>query len=239
MSKIYNFKDEHANELFVRFIMNASEESFSTPEDFCILLESAFYFYCDFLIHKRVVIFNDHKKEFMMLCKGFFESIPQLAPLEKYSEQLFKLHKTHFSKTNATGCICYNKTLTHVLVVHHQIKPEEFSFPKGKMSKNESYIEAAVRETLEETGLDVTKYIDENNFIEYSRKGKSNVRLFNIIGLSISSHLISPSPLEICYVRWIKINHIGKENKYSPDSVTKNVILPKIIDFVEKQKYHK
>lgn len=235
MSQKFKFTEEQANELFVRFILNAPPESFSTPEDICLMLESAFYFYSDILIHRRI-IFNNQKSDFKGLCKGLFSYIPQLAPLEKYSDQLFKVHKTHYSKANATGCICYNKELTHVLVVHHQIKCKEFSFPKGKMSKGESYTEAALRETLEETGLDVTNYINEKKFIEYSRKGgKSNVRLFHVTGLTMSEHLESPSPLEIFCVRWIRINDIGNELEYSPDRPTNN-LKQNIIDFVNKER---
>lgn len=223
-NKFYKFTEEQANELFVRFILNAPEESFLQPEDFCLLLESAFYFYSDRMIGIEPNFIKD-KNQFKALCCGLFSKIPQLAPLRKYSDQLYNIHKKHYNQANTTGCICFNKDLTHVLVVHQHANILMYAFPKGKMSKGESYVEASIRETLEETGIDVSNYIDENESKVYHRSHRSNVKLFNVIlPIPITDKLVSPSPLEVSLVRWVKITDIGNEKEYEPDSLTYSLI---------------
>src|SRR5690606_19588363 len=61
----------------------------------------------------------------------------------------------------AAGTVCYRRvsigdeTRLMVLLVH-RTKQRDISFPKGKLDPGESMPQAAVRETLEETGLSVS-----------------------------------------------------------------------------------
>lgn len=71
-----------------------------------------------------------------------------------------------------------------------------FSIPKGIIEKNESYIDAAIRETKEETGINISlDLIDTKNLykIYYINRGKITKKLFyyfaNISSLNVSEIL--------------------------------------------------
>lgn len=57
----------------------------------------------------------------------------------------------------AAGTVCWRRVNDVVMVLLvHRTKQQDVSFPKGKLDPGESMPQAAVRETLEETGLNVT-----------------------------------------------------------------------------------
>ncbi|KAH0785663.1 m7GpppN-mRNA hydrolase [Histomonas meleagridis] len=220
----------HAEELFARFFLNAPQEMLSTPLDFCILLENAFYYYHDYMIHQRA-----SPKAFKNFAKIFLKKIPEFSNLVPEIDSLIKIHENHRFSSNAAGCILYNSSLTRVIVVHHAIKPNFFSFPKGKMVEGESYIEVAAREVLEETGIDVSGLINDDLTFTYSREKGSIVHMFHVLGIPDDTKLETPSPLEICKVRWVNIENIGKEKDYYPDNPTQKM-LPQIKSFIASQK---
>lgn len=60
----------------------------------------------------------------------------------------------------AAGTVCYRRVKAEageqiMVLLAHRTKQRDISFPKGKLDKGESMPQAAVRETLEETGLQV------------------------------------------------------------------------------------
>lgn len=57
-----------------------------------------------------------------------------------------------------------NETLDSVLLVMNY-NQTVYSFPKGKVNKNESGVECAKREVWEEVGYDISKKISEKVFI--------------------------------------------------------------------------
>lgn len=64
----------------------------------------------------------------------------------------------------AVGILVYDAENDLVLGVSRKHDPNDFGLPGGKLDFGESFIEAAVRELKEETGLDLTtcKYVYEN-----------------------------------------------------------------------------
>ncbi len=61
----------------------------------------------------------------------------------------------------AAGTVCYRRVNVGdenriMVLLVHRTKQRDVSFPKGKLDPGESMPQAAVRETLEETGLTVS-----------------------------------------------------------------------------------
>lgn len=79
------------------------------------------------------------------------------------------------AKVLAAGVFLVNKE-NQILICHPTNHPSNvWSIPKGKVEKNEEFIDAAIRETYEETNIDLS---DSDSFIPlevqtYSHKKKS------------------------------------------------------------------
>lgn len=226
--------NEDAEELFVRFFINAVPITMSTETDFALIAEESYYFY---LTMKTAEInhYNEINYKFKRFLNDFFSKLDvfkQLIPrIRNIESALNKIKK----KAIPCGCICYNKEFTHVLVVHHAICPTDFSFPKGKMMEGETEMMAAARETLEETGIDISPYIsNEHKFIYNRGNGRSSTTMFHVCGVPYDKILVSPSPLEIHKVRWIKLTQIGKEPNYHPDNPTKAILETAVKEFLTK-----
>ena len=223
---------DEAYDLYARFFANTAPNQIRNINDLGILLEEAMYFFLSAFKNNSKLALTP--KLYKRLISNFFSFIPELKHFN--TQEITTQHFSLRDHAKPCGCICYNPEMTHVLVVHHNLKKNLFSFPKGKMEENESYAAAAVRETLEETGVDVSPYINENFQYTYERKGKSTVTMFHVLNVPmISETLQSPSPLEIFLVRWVKITDIGNEPDYSPDPPSQKQ-LEMILSFVEQYK---
>lgn len=234
---------EQAEDMFVRFFLNMPPDAISNLSNFSIQLENAFYYFLN--VHR-----GDHKTDlkpniFLSLTESFFNQIPQLKQIKEsnpginITQRLSVLHANLRDQATPCGCICYNHELTHVLVVHHSSMKRMYSLPKGKMNEGESFMETAARETLEETGIDVSPYITDKYMFTYPRKKRSDVIMFHVkdVPMDLSKKLVSPSPLEISLVEWIPIGELGvTRNNSVPDAPTKRFIAPRVRSFVEEQK---
>jgi len=85
-----------------------------------------------------------------------------------------------------------------------------WSFPKGHQETDETDIETAIRETKEETGLDVeisdTTPIKTGHFV-HSGTVYKNILLFIAKPLN---HELKPQEGEVEQVKWVKISEAGK-----------------------------
>ena len=85
-----------------------------------------------------------------------------------------------------------------------------WSFPKGHQEIDETDIETAIRETKEETGLDVeisdTAPIKTGHFVHSGTVYKS-ILLFIAKPLN---HELKPQEEEVEQVKWVKISEAGK-----------------------------
>ena len=235
--------EEQAEDMFVRFFLNMPPDAISNLSNFSTQLENAFYYFLN-------VHMGDHDtdlkpKIYLNLTKSFFNQIPQLRKILSDNpgidiiQKLCILHAYLRDHATSCGCVCYNRELTHVLIVHHASLKSIFSFPKGKMNEGESYMQTAARETLEETGIDVSPYITDKYMFTYPRKKRSDVVMFHVknVPMDLSKTLKSPSPLEISIVEWIPIEELGSRYHGSTsDNPTKEFIIPRIIAFAKEQK---
>jgi hypothetical protein len=75
------------------------------------------------------------------------------------------------------GAILLSPDMSKVLLVRGYKRDAGWGFPRGKLSKGESDAECAVREVLEETGLDIGASLREGDFIDAQLRDQ-DTRLF-------------------------------------------------------------
>ena len=61
------------------------------------------------------------------------------------------------------GAALLDPTLTKVLMVKGYKKDASWGFPRGKLSKGETAAECAAREVLEETGIDISEFVGDED----------------------------------------------------------------------------
>lgn len=94
-----------------------------------------------------------------------------------------------------------------ILLVRGRFSRQKWALPGGGVNRNESYEQAAVRETLEEVGLRVhnLRYLGKAN--SHESYAKFSVRVF-------AAHAYDcdiKCNFEIMEARWLNINYIPKE----------------------------
>ena len=86
------------------------------------------------------------------------------------------------ARVPGAGAILLNPDLTKVLLVRGLKEGASWGFPRGKLAAGETDAACAVRETFEETGLDVAGLLDERDAIEVHTGGQ-RTRLYVVAGV--------------------------------------------------------
>ncbi len=102
------------------------------------------------------------------------------------------------------------------VVLVHRPKYDDWSFPKGKLDKGESYEKAAVREVEEETGLrcELGAFITE---IEYPVEGVRKVVRFWCMAVRSGRTDLRPPTEEVDSVRWCPVDDAYSLLSYDVD----------------------
>lgn len=107
------------------------------------------------------------------------------------------------------GAIILNERCDKVLLVQAFFsKTDSWGFPRGKVNKDESEVDCAVREVWEEVGYDLKRHICEDWFVEKS-KGKRRVKLFVVCGVNEKTAVFrTHTRKEIAKIEWHSIQRI-------------------------------
>ena len=94
-----------------------------------------------------------------------------------------------------------------ILLVRGRFSRQEWALPGGGVNRNESYEQAAVRETLEEIGLRVynLRYLGKAN--SHESYAKFSVRVF----VAHASDYDIKCNFEIMEARWFNMNYLPEE----------------------------
>ncbi|KAH6661351.1 hypothetical protein BKA67DRAFT_550944 [Truncatella angustata] len=147
--------EDWLDDLCVRFILNLPAEDLGSIPHICFQIEEAHWFYEDFIRVLDPALPHMSLKDF---CLRMFQHCPLFAAysiehhLQAYSE--FMQYKTRIP---VRGAIMLNHEMDHCVLVRGWKSNATWSFPRGKINKDESDLDCAVRECWEETGFDLQK----------------------------------------------------------------------------------
>lgn len=141
------------DDLCVRFIINLPEEELNDVARICFQVEEAQWFYEDFIRPTDPSLPSLHLRDF---CLRIFQHCPLLSTFSDSQHtaayQQFIEYKT---RVPVRGAILLNHDMDQVLLVKGWKKGATWSFPRGKINKDEPDLDCAIREVWEETGYDI------------------------------------------------------------------------------------
>lgn len=131
---------------------------------------------------------------------------------------------------NLAGTIILDESLEHMVIVYGKCA-DKWSLPKGHIEENESYMQAALRETREETGLDLQL---EVNVLPYITS-KRTVLYLVILPMSLTAFNVIDKN-EIGYATWyplIDLPSLKNKNRMLTNMISR---LPQIISKLDKNR---
>ncbi|CAL7939307.1 unnamed protein product [Xylocopa violacea] len=141
-----------------------------------------------------------------------FFHIPFLKPHVANIDNILEQWRDYKQNVPTFGAIVLNEDLTKVLLVQSYWAKNSWSFPKGKVNRDEDPSHCAVREVLEETGFDISNLIDENEYIE-SMINEHLVRLYIICGVQKDTKFQPKTRKEIKNVEWFSLADLPNNKK--------------------------
>ncbi|KAF5016087.1 hypothetical protein F66182_12342, partial [Fusarium sp. NRRL 66182] len=141
------------DDLCVRFIINLPREELESVERICFQVEEAQWFYEDFVRPLDPALPSLSLKAFAM---RIFQHCPLMSEWSEYHHAAaFSEFLAYKTRVPVRGAILLNEAMDKVVLVKGWKKNANWSFPRGKINKEEKDLDCAVREVLEETGYDL------------------------------------------------------------------------------------
>jgi mRNA-decapping enzyme subunit 2 len=135
----------------VRFIINLPQEELVSVERICFQIEEAQWFYEDFIRPLDAALPPLNLRKF---CALIFAYCPLLSKFAAFHEAAYTEFLAYKTRVPVRGAILLNHQMDHVLLVKGWKKGAKWSFPRGKINKDEPDLDCAIREVYEETGYD-------------------------------------------------------------------------------------
>ncbi|KAL8659051.1 MAG: hypothetical protein Q9226_000632 [Calogaya cf. arnoldii] len=198
------------DDLCVRFIINLPQEELESVERICFQVEEAQWYYEDFLRPLDPELPSLNLRNF---CLRIFQHCPLLSEFSPYHHATaFEEFLAYKTRVPVRGAIMLNQDMDQVILVKGWKKGANWSFPRGKINKDESDLACAVREVYEETGYDVEaagligppdlmKYIDVA--IQHQ-----HIRLYVFRGVPLDTHFEARTRKEISKIDWWRLSDL-------------------------------
>ncbi|EDO18593.1 hypothetical protein Kpol_1048p23 [Vanderwaltozyma polyspora DSM 70294] len=215
--------DRILEDLLVRFILNVPPEDLSSVERELFHFEEASWFYTDF-----IKLINPQLPSLKI--KSFATNIIRMCPLvwkwDIKADQALQKFSLYKKSIPVRGAAIFNERFNKILLVKGT-ESDTWSFPRGKISKDEDDVQCCIREVKEEIGFDLTDYIDENQFIERNISGK-NYKIFLVSKVPESTQFKPQVRNEIEKIEWKDFKKITK-SVYKSTTSTKYYLINSMI----------
>lgn len=198
------------DDLGVRFIVNLPQEELESVERICFQIEEAHWFYEDFIRPLDPSLPSLSLRQFCLLifqhCP-LFSQFSEADHLAAYSE--FLAYKT---RVPVRGAILLNNDMDQVVLVKGWKKGARWSFPRGKINKDENDLDCAVREVYEETGYDarqdgLVKQESQIKYLDVSMR-EQHMRLYVFRGVPMDYPFEPRTRKEISKISWYNLSEL-------------------------------
>ena len=153
------------------------------------------------------------------------------------AESAYNTYENAMKKILRCGAILVDESTFELLLVQ-SAQSRHFSFPRGKVNKNETAIDCMYRELEEEVGLNLRDYKMEPLGVLKTSVSDTNSCFFVFLGKFKQLQLKICIPTEISAYLWVPFNKLGRVNTFCVQSLIPK--LEKLLrDTMEKKKKKK
>lgn len=203
------------DDLCVRFIINLPKEELESVERVCFQVEEAQWFYEDFIRPLDPDLPSLNLKNFCLL---IFAHCPMFSSYSTYHHaQAFSEFLAYKTRVPVRGAIMLNEKMDSVVLVKGWKKGANWSFPRGKINKDEPDLDCAVREVYEETGYDIKAAglvgsAEETKYIEVTMR-EQHMRLYVFRGVPMDTYFEPRTRKEISKIEWYRLSDLPMMRK--------------------------
>ena len=208
------------DDLCVRFIIHLPKEDLSSVARICFQVEEAQWFYEDFI---RPLDPSLPSMSLRSFCLRIFQHCPLLAPFSAENHmRAFDEFMQYKTRVPVRGAILLNEAMDSTVLVKGWKKGANWSFPRGKINKDEDDLDCAVREVYEETGFDIKQAgvvpkDDEVKYIQISMR-EQQIRLYVFRNIPMDTVFEPKTRKEISKVEWYKLSELPAFRKKGNNS---------------------
>ncbi|UKZ78196.1 hypothetical protein TrVFT333_005931 [Trichoderma virens FT-333] len=212
--------EDWLDDLCVRFIINLPQEDLSSVARLCFQVEEAQWFYEDFIRPLDPTLPSMTLRTF---CLRIFQHCPLLASFSVENHiKAFEEFLQYKTRVPVRGAIMLNHEMDSVVLVKGWKKGASWSFPRGKINKDEDDLDCAVREVYEETGLDLREAglvptEAKPKYIEIPMR-EQHLRLYVFRDVPMDTVFQPRTRKEISKIEWYKLSDLPTLRKKGPQN---------------------
>ena len=203
------------DDLSVRFLLNLPKSELESIPRLCFQLEEAQWYYEDFVRPLAAAIGRPlpgmHLRQF---CLQLFQHCPLLSGFT--SEQHLAAYEEFLAykvRVPVRGAILLDETMERVVLVKGWKKGASWSFPRGKINKDEKDLDCTIREVWEETGFDIRAagLVPENEqdakYIDITMR-EQHMRMFVFRDVPLETVFEPKTRKEISKIQWYNLRDL-------------------------------
>ncbi|ESO13095.1 hypothetical protein HELRODRAFT_159700 [Helobdella robusta] len=208
--KVLNESEKIIPKEIRRFLINIPEYELKNKVRIFYHTEQAYWYYTDFYVKDNSELMGLTLKEF---ARQMFYSCECLSGHLENINASYQLWEKYRNEIPTYGAILLDPTLQFCLLLQGFSTKAKWGFAKGKVDEDEEPVHCAIREVKEETGFDISKNLDPNNFLEYRVREKS-CRLYIVSDVPMDTKFEPKTRMEVKGYSWFPVEHLpchGKE----------------------------
>ncbi|KAI1374596.1 hypothetical protein F4677DRAFT_161819 [Hypoxylon crocopeplum] len=207
--------EDWLDDLCVRFIINLPRADLSSVARICFQIEEAQWFYEDFIRPLDPTLPSMSLRSFSL---RMFQHCPLLASFSAESHiKAFEEFMQYKTRVPVRGAVMLNDNMDAAVLVRGYKKGASWSFPRGKINKDEDDLDCAVREVYEETGFDLREsgLVAKNQPVHPLEvtMHDQQVRLYVFRGIPEDTVFETRTRKEIGAIRWYRVEELPAYRK--------------------------